>query len=58
MIDDNELSEDKESQISEIAGPIYPIDKPVDLIAPNIQSIIMDDLILARYRVSKFKKIL
>ena len=58
MIDDNELSEDKESQISEIAGPIYPIDKPVDLIAPNIQSIIMDDFDTSAISESvEFKKI-
>ena len=43
MIDDNELTDDTELQKLEIAGPTYPIDKPQDLIAPDIQSVIMDD---------------
>ncbi len=43
MIDDNELTDDTELHKLEIAGPTYPIEKPQDLIAPDIQSIIMDD---------------
>jgi len=58
MIDDNELHEDKELQASEIAGPIYPIDKPEDLIVPDIQSIIMDDFNTSVISESvEFKKI-
>ena len=58
MIDDNGLPDDGESQTLEIAGPIYPIDKPKDLIAPDIQSIIMDDFNISVITdPAEFKKI-
>ena len=58
MIDDNELPEDKELQTLELAGPIYPIEKPEDLIVPDIQSIIMDDFDTSAISESvEFKKI-
>ena len=58
MIDDNELPEDKELQILELAGPIYPIEKPEDLIVPDIQSMIMDDFDTSAISESvEFKKI-
>jgi hypothetical protein len=58
MIDDNELPEDKELQTLEIVGSIYPIEKPEDLIVPDIQSIIMDDFDTSAISESvEFKKI-
>ncbi len=58
MIDDNELPEDKELQTLELAGPIYPIEKPEDLIVPDIQSMIMDDFDTSAISESvEFKKI-
>ena len=40
---DEELSDGSELQKLEIGSPIYPLDKPDDLIIPDIQSVIIDD---------------
>jgi len=58
MIDDNKLSDERESQKLDITGPIYPLDKPDNLIAPDIQSIIMDEFDTSATSESvEFKKI-
>ena len=58
LIDEDELSDDRELQKSEFKGLLYPLDKPDNLIAPDIQSIIIEDFdTSAVLETTEFKKI-
>ena len=55
---DEELPDDIDLQKLEIGGPIYPVDKPNDLIVPDIKSVIIDDFDTSSISQSvEFKKV-
>ena len=55
---DEELSGERELQKLEVGGPIYPVDKPEDLIVTDIQSVIIDDFDTTSISQSvEFKKV-